>query len=77
MKKITLILSILAVSFLITSCGGPASEATDICECFEKAKNDNDRDLFRDCQDQAKELKEKYKDDEDALQEIGEACGIF
>ena len=76
MNKITLLLSILTFSAVITSCGGPASEATGICECFEKAKKNKDRALYKKCRKQYHDLTKKYKDDDNAIQEIKEVCDI-
>lgn len=76
MKKIYAIAVVIGC-MLFLSCDGPASDGNLVCECYEKAKENDDYHELLKCIALYDEVMEKYKDDEDAMNKFYETCGVF
>jgi hypothetical protein len=74
MKK-SILLSTLLAGLIITSCGDKKEEKKNdmdadvkkMCDCFEAGKTDSQK--FMECSSENEKMREKYKDDNDALTE--------
>lgn len=68
MKRIVLVL---ASGILMASCGSKndiEKDAKEMCDCYTEGANDSQK--FLECSEKNAKMREKYKDDNDALTEF-------
>ncbi len=73
MKKVMIIALAGSLSILSSCAGSVQVDAETICECWKEAESKDPSKTFDDCRELEKEIREKYKDDDDALQEMEDA----
>lgn len=77
MKSRFLLITLLSLGLFSTSCSSEIEkEASEICECAEKAEKENNEDLMHVCRNLYMIFFNKHKNDDAALKRVQDACNI-